>query len=809
LGFKLRTFLVSSAFLIAGSLSALPISLLDDWFLQSGWIMSDALEEKPGFPLNKLKEQIANLQLSPDKLHEITLRKTVKVTQEDFDDAIKDSFALHIPFISNVYRIYWNGKLLQFGGKIENGEILESGYRRHIIIKLQRDELLLGDNSLIIQLASSPGEEMNIYPEMNNAAFSVDTFSHLDQINKEYFTYMLIFLYLFVGLYHGLFYLKRPQEKYNGFYALFSIFLSVYLFFRSQAVYIIPADPYLITRMEYFVIFLTPVNLLLFMDNFFRGDIGRGSRSYGIFVAFLAVAQLFASRSLSMVFLTVWQVSVLFTIGYGFYVMARAIRSKNPDANRMILGFVLLAITGIWDVLGAMGLASIQNFNLLRFGFLFFVLGIAVILANRFLSVHNEVENLNANLEKKVEERTNELQKTLERVQELKVQQDGDYFLTSLLLDPLGKLQENSEQVHWESYTKQKKEFEFRSRSKDIGGDIIITDRIQLNGLNYSVFVNGDAMGKSMQGAGGALVLGVVFQSVIKRTQLKSESRKRTPERWVKECFIELQSIFESFQGSMLVSVVMGLIEEETGVLYYINAEHPWTVMYRDGVANFIENQLDLRKIGTTGLEGEVKIRIYQLEKGDVLIMGSDGRDDLIVGENEDGSRIINEDENQFLKRVEESGGDLKKLVESLIRFGSLSDDLSLLRLEWTGDRSPVDRKDSVDWKEGKELFLQKRYEEALPKLEFVFKQFPLDNEILLLLSYCYKKVKQIHKAIDFGEKLRLREPQNLSNLVHLGNCFRLIGAKEKARKLCERALLISPEEPQVLKLQSQLESVA
>ncbi len=41
-------------------------------------------------------------------------------------------------------------------------------------------------------------------------------------------------------------------------------------------------------------------------------------------------------------------------------------------------------------------------------------------------------------LEEKVKERTHELQTTLKDVQALKAQQDGDYFLTTLLLKPLG-----------------------------------------------------------------------------------------------------------------------------------------------------------------------------------------------------------------------------------------------------------------------------------------------------------------------------------------------------------------------------------
>ncbi|MBP6738990.1 MAG: SpoIIE family protein phosphatase, partial [Leptospiraceae bacterium] len=35
--------------------------------------------------------------------------------------------------------------------------------------------------------------------------------------------------------------------------------------------------------------------------------------------------------------------------------------------------------------------------------------------------------------------------------------------------------------------------------------------------------------------------------------------------------------------GSMLMSLVFGLIDERTGVMYFLNAEHPDMVLYRDG----------------------------------------------------------------------------------------------------------------------------------------------------------------------------------------------------------------------------------
>ena len=53
---------------------------------------------------------------------------------------------------------------------------------------------------------------------------------------------------------------------------------------------------------------------------------------------------------------------------------------------------------------------------------------------------------------------------------------------------------------------KQFKQFTFRKWEAELGGDICITDNIKLNNRNYLFFVNADAMGKSIQGAGGALI---------------------------------------------------------------------------------------------------------------------------------------------------------------------------------------------------------------------------------------------------------------------------------------------------------------
>lgn len=840
-------------FFLSLSIDALPIDLTKNWYVTKGFVTKENPDPKQWKTLESLplSPLIKQFDWEKGKLRKVTMAKTFLLSPSDFEKVEDDAFSLHVPYISNYFAIYINQNLVISSGSIKEDSIEVSGYRRHILVRLKRNGLNLGQNQIRILIAAEEGEELNVYDLFNDYSANIDLASQHLEIEDEYLTYMLLFLYFFVGIYHGLFYWKRRQETYNLYYALFSVFLAIYMVFRSQAVYHLGLEPFTQTKIEYFVVFLTPSWLLLFTDIFFRGKVSIVSKIYLSVSVLLAFTQIFVNRATSVFLLRIWQISVLVFGVILLYLIISAVRKKNKDAKRLLMGVLFLLGTGTWDVMGASGMLPIQNLNLLRYGYVVFVLGIAVVLANRFLRVHRQVESLNLSLERKVEERTNELQNTLTKVQELKVQQDGDYFLTSLLLDPLSQTKIQSTLVLLQAYVKQKKEFEFRGKKREIGGDIIISDHITLNGKSYLVFINGDAMGKSIQGAGGALVLGVVFLSFIKRTQMILENQNKSPERWIKECFYELQTIFESFDGSMLVSVVLGLIEEDTGVLYYLNAEHPWTVLYRDGVASFIEEELELRKIGTKGMEGDVRIRIFPLETGDVLFIGSDGKDDLVLEESLDGNRLINEDETKFLEVVEKSKGDLNSIVENLLEVGTFSDDLTLLRLEWLGSFKRVSKDDLshlnsddflyskikslLDLGKAEEAFqtietilsnesllddvrinlireksrislLLKKFDVAVDSLESIFPYFVTDNEILLQLSFAYRKSKNMKKAIELGERLRARDPKHIRNLINLVECYRLIGNKERAKKIFTRLAVLAPEHSQVMKLREVME---
>ena len=456
-------------------------------------------------------------------------------------------------------------------------------------------------------------------------------------------------------------------------------------------------------------------------------------------------------------------------------------------------------------------------------------------LAKSFNQMTSQIQDFTQNLELKVAQRTEELNKTLQEVQALKIAQDGDYYLTSILLEPLQPNNNRSSRVKTEFMIEQKKKFSFRKWQSQIGGDICITDTIILNGKEYTVFINGDAMGKSIQGAGGALVLGVVFNAGLIRSRVE-KFQNTYPEIWLKERFLDLHNVFLSFEGSMYISICLGLIDNTTGLLYYINAEHPWTVLYRDGKASFLEHELALRKIGTPDQEDQFSVRMFELMPGDVIITGSDGRDDLVM-KNPDGTEFVQEDEQQFLMRVEEGQGKLATIMQRVKQTGALMDDFSLLRISFNEDYSELEAPKEIPYQvtesvnAGLELIEQGNPEDAVKKVErFLsdysdfpdmlkllgkvyfqkadfpkaiecFEQYltihPSDNEYLYALSNTYRVYGKLNLAADVAERLYLRDQKHFLNLINLATIYLGLRVYGRAESMIKRALNIDPENNQ------------
>ncbi|EMY61289.1 GAF domain-containing SpoIIE family protein phosphatase [Leptospira terpstrae] len=458
---------------------------------------------------------------------------------------------------------------------------------------------------------------------------------------------------------------------------------------------------------------------------------------------------------------------------------------------------------------------------------------------NHFIEV---IEVMSRSIAYEIEKR-----EAAEELKKIKLHQDGDYYLTSLLVKPLGGTTIESSNVKIEFLTKQKKEFSFQGKQGEIGGDLSVAHTILLREKKHTVFINADAMGKSLQGAAGALVLGAVFRSIIERTKNREEYQIKYPEQWLREVFDELNKTFESFDYTMLVSLILGLVEDESGLLYFVNAEHPHIILYRDGIASFIKTKYSYLKIGATLPQERFAINIFQLQKGDVLFGGSDGKDDILVHGACSGEHFLNTDEKLFLEHVRRREGNLSGIVRSIQQTGELTDDLSLFRLEYNPESETEEKTASTqdgleqitkfkqEIRKGNliaaQTLLESAYElndrnlevlQSLVKFRITNKEYEQavkygeeylslkadSNHILLSLSFAYQKLGKINKAIEYSERLILREPQHLKNTTHLAVLYGKKGDFEKAKEFLNFAIESTNDKEQLEKLEKYLSRI-
>jgi tetratricopeptide (TPR) repeat protein len=412
-----------------------------------------------------------------------------------------------------------------------------------------------------------------------------------------------------------------------------------------------------------------------------------------------------------------------------------------------------------------------------------------------------------------ISHKSNQLSTALGEVTKAKEKQEQDYFLISYLCNPLSEVKPHVGPVQVEYLIEQRKKFKYKDQTHEIGGDICISDRVTLRGKNYTTFLNGDAMGKSLQGAAGAIIMGSVFRACLARAKSK-KNQQQYPEQWIKSCYLDFQKIFESFDGSMFMSVVFGLIDEERGFLYFINAEHPWTVLYRNGESCYLEDELYIRKLGmpivdhviqdmgeTHRVENIFMLKTYLLQPGDVIIIGSDGRDDISIRKHETGIFEINWDTGLFLNAVRTGSGNLQEIKDYLVSQGDLTDDLSLMRIVYSGiERDEPERihrtpkRDAREYARGLYHALEQRdFATAAKIAQEQIHYFPEDDNLYLVASICNRRINNLELAADLGECYHFRFPNSRKSLINLAKIYFKMGEFDRANYLLRRLKSIDP----------------
>lgn len=549
-----------------------------------------------------------------------------------------------------------------------------------------------------------------------------------DLVREDVDRFVLATIALTTGVFVLILYLRRRLETIYFSFGLLAFAAGLYLLSNRtlRIQYIIWPAHMIWLYVEYISLYTLPLCL-----GFYFRQVVSGSRTirytvWGMtfFVAGLFIVHIFGVPIYKTIF-PFFEVSLVATLLLVFPLL-RAVFMGNSEARLIAAGVLAFLLVALYDISGVLGLIPWPR-QMISYGFAVLLSFLALVVSRRYEDVRNrlhdysrDLENARnqlaahaTNLEETVARRTGRLKRNLERVRWLKRQQDGDYFLIARLMAPFAPgHRRDSDRIHElrtetiavRTYVDQKKKFRFKHWREEIGGDISMAAKLRLGDSDCVVCVNADAMGKSIQGAGGAIVLSVAYQAMIERErnrrritdelqQTKAPANdgytdpgiSRNPQSWLRECFLELHRTFLPFEGGMLVSAWLAVLVEGTGELFWINAEHPRSVLLRDGRAEFLPESGGTGKLGVAGSEDDFTVERLQLQPGDTIVAGSDGRDDVLVPAPDGGSgRIMNEDEYRFVELVAEQRGDLADIGAALRQGGNeLTDDLSLLSLRY------------------------------------------------------------------------------------------------------------------------------
>lgn len=264
-----------------------------------------------------------------------------------------------------------------------------------------------------------------IYSNGTYPIFIIDPHIRLDSLQgvTDFYTantaaaVALCVLYAAVGFFHLLLFALRRKDRYNLFFGIFSVLAAVSWLTRTYwaGEVVFGAEVLLRARIRYAAAFIYTPAVLFFLSHLFDARYSR----FGLIVApvYLGVAAFIAAvpdYEGIQVARRIWLFTVFPIYAYILFYCLHATVRRKRDAGWILATMSFGVVAGFYDTLGARG--YVPDLTLTNYVFLIVILGVAAILARRFMRAQNEMEELSGTLERKVEARTSELTNAQERL---------------------------------------------------------------------------------------------------------------------------------------------------------------------------------------------------------------------------------------------------------------------------------------------------------------------------------------------------------------------------------------------------------
>lgn len=481
-------------------------------------------------------------------------------------------------FLGEIYDIdetYFNGAKIGGRGTMTAGNPVRHAYEWDRVYTIPTPLIKPGkDNVLAIRVQGPFDRKLGV---MNTGPYITAT----EDYNRQFFIggfsdLAFIIVYLVITAYFLLFFIRRPKEKDYVYFGFYTLSVAVYSFLRTEFRYLVSENFCMLKKIEYMVLYVAVALFPAYIYSFFRKKTPLPVKIYYalMFCAFLTIAFTDSPQFWSVFNL---YAQIVFGIAFLFpFALMFGQLKKNRDAKYILFSFLLLLIGTVNDILVS---RDILHTPLLT-AYMFFAVtvSLAIILANRFVRVNEEVEDLNANLEKKVEVRTIELNianRELRKKQDVIDEEMKVAERVQITLVPQGA---NLPEIPGLEFGALYKPME------DIGGDIY--DIVRIDNTNIG-FLIADVSGHGVPSALITTMLKAIYSNNAKPGRDISDIARSVNDEMVK-MIADTEQFFTAFYG---------IIDMQNRKFTYTNSGHYPVLMRRSGTGELVSLTSD----GTIG----------------------------------------------------------------------------------------------------------------------------------------------------------------------------------------------------------------
>lgn len=377
-----------------------------DWTLLKGFEKSYI----KGIPASRLQEakKIESFPVVINRSLELSTGESLvhSTMQSQFtldEQQLREPLGIHFPWIGEAWQLFVNGHLVEDQLVLDSsGQLKYRRIFRHLTVPVNNALLRKGTNTLTIHFAGyqhpTAIESNDNHGLLFSGGYEIAPLATLEQKHTDTLRIVLSTVYLFFGLYHMVIFARRKQDKYNLFFGLFCFALALDSVTGTMQLHRATLETAWINRIKYFSQALQIPLFFYFVHHYFfsehRTPVLVRILAYPLYLlAFLFIVVPFRYTE---VLLNLFHYAAAPSLLYAIFFMGKVFFSRKRDSLLFGMSILILIAAGFWGILDSEFFHT--GIHLVPYGFLFCILSIIFILANRFLSVHNESERLNLEL---------------------------------------------------------------------------------------------------------------------------------------------------------------------------------------------------------------------------------------------------------------------------------------------------------------------------------------------------------------------------------------------------------------------------